>query len=118
MSQGEQKDSITDLRKWNLIAGGIDPKNDVIPASLGYGLENALEFAMTEIGRLEARIKGLEDENNTLRSEESRLLNTNGEMERRIQRLEKAGEDLAVCGYFMGFCDELKAWRKALKDSR
>ncbi|NBT76616.1 MAG: hypothetical protein EBT15_11770 [Betaproteobacteria bacterium] len=31
----------------------------------------------------------------------------------RIQRLEKAGEDLAVCGYFMGFVDELKAWRKA-----
>ena len=60
MSQGEQKDSITDLRKWNLVAGGIDPKNDVIPASLGYGLENALEFAMTEIGRLEARIKGME----------------------------------------------------------
>jgi hypothetical protein len=34
----------------------------------------------------------------------------------RIQRLEKAGEDLAVCGYFMGFEDELKAWRKAVKD--
>ena len=31
----------------------------------------------------------LEDENNTLRSEESQLLNTNGEMERRIQRLEE-----------------------------
>jgi len=36
----------------------------------------------------------------------------------RIQRLEKAGEDLAVCGYFMGFEDELKAWRKAVKDSQ
>ena len=36
----------------------------------------------------------------------------------RIKRLEKAGEDLAVCGYFMGFQDELKAWRKALKDSQ
>ena len=66
MSQGEQKDSITDLRKWNLVAGGIDPKNDVIPASLGYGLENALEFAMTEIGRLEARIKRLEEAGDTL----------------------------------------------------
>jgi hypothetical protein len=32
--------------------------------------------------------------------------------------LEKAGEDLAVCGYFMGFEDELKAWRKAVKDSQ
>jgi hypothetical protein len=36
----------------------------------------------------------------------------------RIQRLEKSGEDLAVCGYFMGFEDELKAWRKAVKDSQ
>ena len=36
----------------------------------------------------------------------------------RIKRLEKAGEDLAVCGYFMGFQDELKAWRKAVKDSQ
>ena len=35
-----------------------------------------------------------------------------------IKRLEKAGEDLAVCGYFMGFEDELKAWRKAVKDSQ
>jgi hypothetical protein len=34
----------------------------------------------------------------------------------RIKRLEKAGEDLAICGYFMGFVDELKAWRKAVKD--
>lgn len=57
MSQGEQKDSITTLRKWNLIAGGVDPINDVIPASVGYGLEDALDFAMSEISRLEERIK-------------------------------------------------------------
>ena len=69
MSQGEQKDSITDLRKWNLVAGGIDPKNDVIPASLGYVLENALEFAMTEIGRLEARIKRLEEAGDALEND-------------------------------------------------
>ena len=49
--------SITQLRKWNLIAGGTDPKNDVIPASVGYGLEDALDFAMSEISRLEERIK-------------------------------------------------------------
>ena len=40
------------------------------------------------------------------------------EYQDRIKRLEKAGEDLAVCGYFMGFEDELKPWRKALKDSQ
>ena len=53
--------SITTLRKWNLIAGGNDPKNDVIPASVGYGLEDALQFAMSEILRLEDRIKHLEN---------------------------------------------------------
>jgi hypothetical protein len=47
--------------KWNLIAGGSDPKNDVVPASVSYGLEDALQFAMSEIGRLETLIKRLED---------------------------------------------------------
>lgn len=61
MSQWEQKDSITTLRKWNLIAGGNDPINDVIPASVGYGLEEGLQFAVSQITRLEERIKRLED---------------------------------------------------------
>jgi hypothetical protein len=55
------KESITTLRKWNLIAGGIDPINDVIPASVGYGLEEGLQFAVSEISRLEDRIKRLEE---------------------------------------------------------
>ena len=49
------------LRKWNLIAGGNDPKNDVIPASVGYGLEEGLQFAVSEISRLEDRIKRLQE---------------------------------------------------------
>ena len=53
--------SITQLKKWNLIAGGNDPKNDVIPANVCEGLEAALQIAITEILRLEARIKRLED---------------------------------------------------------
>lgn len=61
MSQGEQKGSITTLRKWNLIAGGNDPINDVIPASVGYGLEEGLQFAVSEITRLEERCKRLEE---------------------------------------------------------
>lgn len=46
------------------------------------------------------------------------MVKQNEALKQRIQRLEKAGEDLAVCGYFMGFEDELKAWRKAVKDSQ
>lgn len=55
------ENSITKLRKWNLIAGGNDPINDVIPASVGYGLEEGLQFAVSEITRLEERIKRLEE---------------------------------------------------------
>ena len=55
------ENSITKLRKWNLIAGGTDPKNDVIPASVGYGLEEGLQFAVSEITRLEDRCKRLEE---------------------------------------------------------
>jgi DNA repair exonuclease SbcCD ATPase subunit len=39
--------------------------------------------------RLQDRIKRLEEELNELRSDESRLLNSNGELERRIKRLEE-----------------------------
>ena len=38
------------------------------------------------------RIKRLEEENNELRAEEARLLNTNGELERRIKGLIDAGD--------------------------
>ncbi len=55
------ENSITKLRKWNLVAGGSDPRNDVIPASVGYGLEDGLQFAVSQITRLEDRIKRLED---------------------------------------------------------
>ena len=58
--------SITHLRKWNLVAGGIDPRNDVIPASVGYGLEDALDFAMIEILRLQDRCKRLEEAGDAL----------------------------------------------------
>ena len=53
--------TITEQSKWNLIAGGNDPNNDVIPASVGYGLEEGLQFAVSEITRLETRIKRLEE---------------------------------------------------------
>ncbi len=45
-----------------------------------------------ELNAANDRIKRLEEENNELLSEEARLLNTNGELERRIKRLEEALE--------------------------
>ena len=45
-----------------------------------------------ELNRLNDRIKRLEEENNELRAEEARLLNTNGELERRVKRLIDAGD--------------------------
>ena len=85
MSQGEQKESITHFRKWNLIAGGSDPKNDVVPASVSYGLEEGLQFAASEILRLEDRIK----------------------------RLEEAGDALCAAAAFMGWHMEIEKWNKA-----
>jgi septal ring factor EnvC (AmiA/AmiB activator) len=61
--------------------------------------------------RLQERIKRLEEELNELRSDESRLLNSNGELERRIKLLEEAG-DLMVQHFYT---DEPRSemWEKA-----
>ena len=45
-----------------------------------------------ELNAAHDRIKRLEEENNELRAEEARLLNTNGELERRVKRLIDAGD--------------------------
>ena len=58
------------------------------------GAVNA-DFARQIKGELNAAndgIKRLEEDNNELRAEEARLLNTNGELERRIKRLIDAGD--------------------------
>jgi hypothetical protein len=43
---------------------------------------------------LKQRIKRLEEELNELRSDEARLLNSNGELERRINRILEAGDKM------------------------
>ena len=50
------------------------------------------QFIFRELNRMADSIKRLEEENNELRAEEARLLNTNGELERRIKRLIDAGD--------------------------
>ena len=57
-----------------------------------YVQEISADEAFDELEDLIDRIKRLEEENNELRAEEARLLNTNGELERRIKRLIDAGD--------------------------
>ena len=58
------------------------------------------------------RIKRLEEENNELRAEEARLLNTNGELERRIKRLIDAGDAMFPWSERVG----QEFWTKAKED--
>jgi predicted nucleic acid-binding Zn-ribbon protein len=85
----------------------------------GDSLRNASvpsEFARTierELNAANDRIKRLEEELNELGSDEARLLNSNGELERRIRRLEEAGDVLCAAAAFMGWHMEIEKWRKA-----
>ena len=53
---------------------------------------NVMGLLKRELNSAQQRIKRLEEANNELRAEEARLLNTNGELERRIKRLIDAGD--------------------------
>ena len=66
-----------------------------------------------ELNAAHDRIKRLEEENNELRAEEARLLNTNGELERRIKRLEEGGDKAILNSYLP---DRLEVWNKAKED--
>ena len=97
-------DEIERLRESNfqLRQGAEEQKQRI--KQLEESLESAntlLQLVMCEQNQLRDvrnkandRIKQLEDELNKLRSNESRLLNSNGEFERRINRLEEAGDAL------------------------
>ena len=66
----------------------------------------------TEKAKLADRIKRLEEENNELRAEEARLLNTNGELERRVKRLIDAGDAMFPWSERVG----QEFWTKAKED--
>ena len=59
------------------------------------------------------RIKRLEEELNELRSDESQLLNSNGELERRIKRLLEAGDKMANATDIREYIASIQNWRKA-----
>ena len=66
-----------------------------------------------EIIALKERIKRLEEELNELRSDESRLLNSNGEFERRINRLLEAGDKMANSTDIREYSVAIQNWTKA-----
>jgi chromosome segregation ATPase len=65
--------------------------------------------------RLQERIKRLEEDLNELRSDEARLLNLNGELERRIKLLEEAGDAMVSHAKALGMDGTglVKRWFKA-----
>ena len=67
-----------------------DSQYKVCDAVFARQLEGELNAANTIIRQQQL----LEEELNELRSDEARLLNLNGELERRIKRLEEAGDAL------------------------
>ena len=68
--------------------------------------------AQQENKQLKNRIKRLEEENNEPRAEEARLLNTSGELERRIKRLIDAGDAMFPWSERVG----QEFWIKAKED--
>ena len=66
-----------------------------------------------ELNAANDRIKRLEEELNELRSDESRLLNSNGELERRIKLLEEAGDALLNANNDDEEYKAIKHWNKS-----
>jgi predicted RNase H-like nuclease (RuvC/YqgF family) len=66
-----------------------------------------------KIREQEERIKRLEEELNELRSDEARLLNSNGELERRIKRLLEAGDKMANSTDIREYSVAIQNWTKA-----
>ena len=66
-----------------------------VMAAMEHGTGNVYRVGCDierELNAANDGIKRLEEENNELRAEEACLLNTNGELERRIKRLIDAGD--------------------------
>jgi predicted RNase H-like nuclease (RuvC/YqgF family) len=72
----------------------VDDQRELLRLAKEENEEKRLDIVWTmgERAKLMDRVKQLEEENNELRAEEARLLNTNGELERRIKRLIDAGD--------------------------
>jgi len=72
-----------------------------------------LPVGIGDVREYQDRIKRLEEELNELRSDESRLLNSNGEFERRINRLLEAGDKMANSTDIREYSVAIQNWNKA-----
>ena len=88
-----------------------DSQYKVCDAVFARQLEGELNAANTIIRQQQL----LEEELNELRSDESRLLNSNGELERRIKQLEEAGDAMVSHAKALGMDGTglVKRWNKA-----
>jgi len=88
-----------------------DSQYKVCDAVFARQLEGELNAANTIIRQQQL----LEEELNELRSDEARLLNLNGELERRIKRLEEAGDAMVSHAKALGMDGTglVKRWSKA-----
>ena len=68
---------------------------------------------VAELGMLCRRLEREFNAANTIIRQQQLLDEENLRLQERVKRLEEAGENLAMSGYFLGLQDDLKAWRKA-----
>jgi predicted nuclease with TOPRIM domain len=80
---GDSNKMVSDTPRMDSAAGHARGIVDAAIIAEGMNLKRELNAA-------NQRIKRLEEELNELRADESRLLNSNGELERRIKRLKEA----------------------------
>ena len=92
-------------RMEEMYEGVIGEKPELLGSNVMGLLKRELNFAQN-------RIKQLDEENNELRAEEARLLNTNGELERRIKRFMDAGDAMFPWSERVG----QEFWNKAKED--
>ena len=105
-------DHIPDLTKMI----GDTPRTDAAyfkPHATMYDLAGEMKRIERELTAANERIKRLEEEFNELRSDEARLLNSNGELERRIKRLLEAGDKMANSTDVREYSVAIQNWTKA-----
>ena len=83
------------------------------PGATMYDLAGEMKLIERELNAANERIKRLEEEFNELGSDAAELLNSNGELERRIKRLLEAGDKLAISADIREYVVAIQNWNKA-----